>query len=286
MNIRPGAWMIRPEWLNAEMLSAKTERKISAAEAGIAMIPIMGAMSKDGWYGANTVEIRQAIDQAANDATINGILLVVDSPGGTVSGTKELADSIAAATKKKPVVAYAEDLMASAAYWVASQADAIVAYEMAEVGSIGTVAMVYDQSGAAEKEGVKVHVISTGAHKGAFAAGAPVLPEHLADLAERVNEMNAFFQAAVSTGRGLKGDKLEAVSTGQVWIAGKAKQLGLVDEIGTINTALQITANMIRAEKQKAKSKTALAELENYKREAQSRQALMALEQAKHNLFS
>lgn len=282
MNITPGAWMIKPEWLQADLLAAKAPAKVSPKEAGIEIIGIYGPMSKGGWYGADTVAIREQVEKSANDQSVAGIMLVIDSPGGHVSGTKELADAVAAATKQKPVLAYAEDLMASAAYWVGSQADAIVAYPMAEVGSIGTVAVVYDQAGAAEKDGVKVHVISTGPHKGAFAGGAPVLPEHLEDLASRVQDMNAFFQSAVTAGRGLKGDKLAAVSTGQAWIASKAQALGLVDQVGDMQAALKTLNGMIQVQKKKAK---ALAELGSLKHDAQSRRVAEANEQAATTFF-
>src|SRR5690606_31819803 len=128
-----------------------------------------GAMTKQGssFGGASTVRTRRAIRSAAADKSVSAIMLLIDSPGGSVSGTSDLADDVANAKKKKPVYAYIEDTCCSAAYWVASQCSAIYANPTAIVGSIGTYMVVADYSRMAENAGVKVHCISTGKYKGA-----------------------------------------------------------------------------------------------------------------------
>lgn len=90
----------------------------------IAMIDIEGTMTKRGSSlgGGGTIFIRQQVRAAMNDPSITGILLRIDSPGGTVAGTKDLADDVHRATKTKPVMAFFEDTGASAAYYVGSQA--------------------------------------------------------------------------------------------------------------------------------------------------------------------
>ena len=88
-------------------------------------------------------------------------MLHVDSPGGHVAGVQALADTIFQARKLKPLHAHIEDLGASAAYWLASQANTVTANSTAEVGSIGTMAVVHDSSGAAAKAGIKVYVVSS-----------------------------------------------------------------------------------------------------------------------------
>jgi ClpP class serine protease len=110
-------------------------------EAGTAVLGLTGPMTKapQSWgSGTSTVSLRRRLRQAASDPDVKSIALVVDSPGGQVSGTFDLAKDIAAARDRKRVVAYIEDLGASAAYAVASQADAVYANENALVGSIGT----------------------------------------------------------------------------------------------------------------------------------------------------
>lgn len=146
-------------------------------ESGVAVLSLSGPMTKRPQSfsdGASTVRMRRQVRQATADPDVTAIALVIDSPGGQVAGTKELADDVAAARARKPVVAYIEDLGASAAYWVAAQADAIYANETAFVGSIGTYCVVQDLSRMAANVGIEVHVLSTGPFKGAGYPGTAV----------------------------------------------------------------------------------------------------------------
>jgi protease-4 len=183
--------------------------------------------------------MRYLIRQANAQEDVKEILLIVESGGGTVSGTKELADEIK--NSKKKVTAYINDIGASAAYWVASQASMVYANEMAEIGSIGVVAVVEDTSGLYEREGVKVHVVSTGSMKGAFADGAPVTEEMLSDLKEKVDAMNAIFKGAIVAGRSMPADKLDSIADGRTYTAIKAKEHGLIDAIQPIE---QVVASL------------------------------------------
>lgn len=213
---------------------------LETSDDGLALLPISGPMFKgfSKFSEANSAELRRAVREAGQSADVKGLLLVIDSPGGTVAGTDDLAAEVAAAAARKPVHAYIEDLGASAAYWVASQALRVTANPTAEVGSIGTVAVVEDSSGAAELSGIVVHVISTGPYKGAFSDGAPVSEEHLADLQRRVDALNSHFLAAVQRGRRMDRKAVESIADGRVHIASEAQRLGLVDAVGTMEEAV------------------------------------------------
>lgn len=208
---------------------------------GIARVPITGYMSKRSKFGASTIDARYGLRAAVEHKDVKAILLDIDSPGGTTAGTQELADEVRAANDRKPVVAHIEDLGASAAYWVASQARRITANRTAEIGSIGTFATVYDYSGALKKEGIKAHVISTGPLKGAFTPGSKITPEQLAALQTEVDDLNAEFLKAVTAGRGGRDGFKDAasVATGGVWIADKAKALGLIDAVQSADMTLE-----------------------------------------------
>jgi signal peptide peptidase SppA len=209
---------------------------------GIAVIAINGPMMKHASSfssSVSTVEIRRLLHALEHDPAILGIILRIESPGGTVSGTKELADDIARINERKPIVAFCEDLTASAAYWVASQAGTIYANPTALVGSIGTYCVVMDSSGMAEKEGVKVHVVRAGDYKGMGQPGTVVTDAHIAELQKQVDGLNTFFLDAVSRGRELEGDKLTSIADGRVFLASEAKDLGLVDEVMTFEEAFQ-----------------------------------------------
>lgn len=209
---------------------------------GVAIVPISGPMMKGDskFGGANTVQIRQAIRGAVADDAVKSIMLHVDSPGGSVAGTDELARDIKRADLSKPVHAHIDDLGASAAYWVASQARKVTAGPAAEVGSIGVYAVIEDTSAAAALEGVKVHVVSTGPMKGALEPGTTVTAEQLAYVQERVDDMNGHFQAAILRGRAnMTGEQLAKASDGRVFGATEARKLGLIDRVQSFDDAME-----------------------------------------------
>ncbi len=225
---------------------------------GVGVLPLHGpsmkARSKYGGY--STVDARRQLRAMAADERVGAILLHIDSPGGHVAGTKELADDVAAVDKQKPVHAYIEDAGASAAYWVASQARTVAANAMAMVGSLGTFTVLYDLSRAAEMEGVQVHVVSTGDRKGAAAPGTPVTEEDLAEARRLVEGFDGFFRAAVREGRGLGAKEASAVWTGAVWLAGEAKGLGLVDRVEALDATVERITAPLRARAARAKLAT------------------------------
>lgn len=222
--------------------------------SGVASIPLIGPMMK-GWSkygGVDTVRTRQALRRAEKDTDVKAVLLHIDSPGGTVAGTGELARDVRNLNTMKPVHAHIEDTGASAAYWVASQARRITATPTSEIGSIGTVAVVDDTSEAAGTEGVKVHVISTGPYKGAFADGAPVSQDDLDYLKGLVDGLNKHFLNGVSLGRGMAIGKVRDSADGRVFLAAEAQERGLIDAVGTIDDATR----SIRMEAGRVKKET------------------------------
>lgn len=227
--------------------SAIDKRPYELTAEGTALIRLEGPLSKAGSYkfgGSSTVGARRALRQAVNDKAVQHILLMIDSPGGHVSGTEALAQDVAQANLSKPVIAQVEDLGASAAYWIASQAQAVYANATAEVGSIGTVLVVEDSSGRMDRMGIKVHVLSTGAYKGAGADGAAITEQQLVYLQERVDNLNTHFLQAVRQGRSLTPAQLAQASDGRVHIAAKAYELGLLDGVQSLDTTLATIASL------------------------------------------
>lgn len=207
---------------------------------GVAIFQWTGAMQKghSKFGGVATVDQRKYLRAAVADPEVGAILLVIDSPGGTVAGTQSLADDIRAADARKPVIAHFEDLGASAAYWTGSQARRVSANRSAMIGSLGTFGVIEDSSGKAEAEGVKVHVLSTGPHKGAFVDGAPVTTEQLAEYQRIIDQLNEQFIQAVIGGRRMPEAQGRALFDGRVHLAADAKSLGLIDAVETMDGAL------------------------------------------------
>lgn len=194
---------------------------------------------------AVTTRIENAIDAALSDNKISEIVLWIDSPGGSVDGTVELADAIQEAASQKRIVAQVDGMAASAAYWVASQANEIVASRSSLVGSIGVFAVLYDQSEQYEREGIKVIPVTTGTYKGAGIAGTKISKEIVADQQRIVDGYFQEFKNAVLRGRvGLTADQVDAVADGRVFIAGtEGLAQGLVDRIGTMKSTLRESGN-------------------------------------------
>ena len=248
-------------------IAAATVADQAADELTIAVIDIRGTMTKRGSSlsdAGSTVLIRRELRQAARDGGVDGILLRIDSPGGTVSGTADLAAEVAEANGRKPVYAFAEDTTASAAYWVASQAAKVYANNRtAKVGSIGTLLYLYDLSGMAEKEGVRPVVIKTGDLKGVGVPGAAVTEQHEAYLQEIVDQTQAEFTAGVMAGRGMNSEQVAAVATGRVYNAGEAQRVGLIDGIESFDQTLALLAAEIRGRRRNSRGSQMSAEQES-----------------------
>lgn len=207
----------------------------------VAVLSITGSLMKQASSmsgGTSTAMVRKAINSLAADPEVGAIVLRIDSPGGTVAGTEELANAIAAANKKKPVYAFIEDLGASAAYWLASQAREISANATALVGSIGTYGVVQDVSAAAAMQGVKVHVVRAGEHKGTGVPGTPITNEQLNVMQERVDALNSHFLAGVASGRGMAMERVASLADGRVHIASEAQRLGLIDQVSSLDATI------------------------------------------------
>jgi signal peptide peptidase SppA len=266
--------MVEPKWFCDAVAAVKaglfqvqdTEpsgwKLYTVDRAGIATTALIGSMMKgDSKYGGtNTLRSRRAIRKAVADEDVRAILLHIDSPGGTVAGTGELANDIRQANTQKPVYAHIEDTGASAAYWVASQARRVTATPTSQIGSIGTVAVVEDTSGAAKASGIEVHVVASGPYKGAFVDGAEVTEEHLDYLRELVRSMNGHFLRGVSKGRSMPIGEVRNIADGQVHLAAEAQALGLIDAVSTLDEAIAYIRRDLRAsEKRSQRMKTQVA---------------------------
>jgi signal peptide peptidase SppA len=183
------------------------------------------------------------IQQAATDAGVSAIVLAVDSPGGTVAGIAEAAQTIRDARAVKPVVAFADGRMQSAAYWLASQADAIFATQSGNVGSIGVYAAFLDRSRAAEMQGVKVEVFKSGKHKGMGIPGTTLTDEQRQMMQADVDKIGAEFRAVVRAGRTPR-TVADEVMQGQSFSVADALANGLVDGVGTIGQAIRDAARL------------------------------------------
>jgi signal peptide peptidase SppA len=231
----------------ARPVESTMERLPGGDGKNVAMIRLQGLLMKQqGSMGASTstIQARRDIRQAASDPTIQAILLAIDSPGGTAAGTEALASDVRDARKAKPVFAQIDDMGASAAYFVASQAEKVFASNRSsQIGSICTMMAVADVSEAATREGVKMHVFATGPLKGAGMPGAPISEGHAKYFQASVDALQVPFDDAVKTGRRLTEGELQAVKTGAIFTAEEAQRLGLIDGVQSIDSTLAQLTN-------------------------------------------
>ena len=199
---------------------------------GIAHIPVGGAIGHKlngfakGRGAVDVADIEADIDEAEANPEVKGSLLLIDSPGGMVGGTPELAGRIAATTK--PIYAYSDSLIASGAYWLASATDGIFTTLTASTGSIGVYLPYLDVSAAYAEHGYKVDLIRTGKYKGMGYPGTSLSEEQRAHLQERVDTIFAMFRDQVTSGRpAVKKDAMQ----GQTFLAAQAFEAGLIDGI-------------------------------------------------------
>lgn len=223
----------------AKKLTTSQDRSI-AKRGSMAAIPIHGPMfQRVGFIGqllgfTGSEQVRAQIEAAADDPTYSAILLHVDSPGGSVYGTRELADAVRAAREKKPVIAQVDSVAASAAYWVAAQATEIAVTPGGDVGSVGVYAVHQDVSKALEASGVDVTVISAGKYKTDGNPYEPLSEEAKTWMQSRADMAYRDFVAAVAEGRGVDRSDVEAnYGQGRVVGAKAALQSGMVDRIAT-----------------------------------------------------
>ena len=226
-----------------------TRRQTSAAISGggIAVIPIYGVITQrgnmvDDVSGPGMVStqiVTQMLRQAVADDAVSQILLDIDSPGGSVYGVAELSDAILSARAQKPVVAIANSLAASAAYWIGSQAGEFYVTAGGEVGSIGVWQAHQDYSKAMDEAGVKTTLISAGKFKVEGNPYAPLDEEAQGFMQSRVDDYYASFTKAVAKGRGVPITQVrDGMGQGRVLGADAALAQNMVDGIASFDQVL------------------------------------------------
>jgi signal peptide peptidase SppA len=221
------------------------QRPLARASGAVAVLPLYGVIAQrmgmmtESSGGVSTEQFARQFRAAVDDSQVGAIVIDVDSPGGTVSGVDELSAEIHAARGTKPIVAVANSLAASAAYWIATAADELVVTPTGEVGSIGVLAAHEDASGWYEQQGVKPTLISAGKYKTEGNPYEPLSEEGRAHLQERVDEYYDMFVKAVARNRGVGVQAVrDGFGEGRVVGAKQAKALGMVDRIETLDQTL------------------------------------------------
>lgn len=228
-----------------------------AQPGSIAVIPVVDVLTKyDQDCGpVGTATIARWMQQAERSANIEAIVLKIDSPGGTVDGTEVLAQMIANTTK--PVVAFIDGMMCSAAYWIGSAADELIASTTTDIiGSIGTMMSWADMQPYWEKMGVKFHEVYADASKDKNKIFRQAENGDYKPLKEKIlNPTNDVFVEAVKKNRGSRlNAEAKGVLSGEIFMADVCVTNGLIDRIGTFDVALQRAGELADAKKTKTQN--------------------------------
>ena len=236
---------------------ARRQSSVSNSGGGIAVLPLYGIVTQRGNMvddvsgpgTASTQQFSNLLRAALQDETVSQILIDIDSPGGSVYGVAELADEIVSARAQKPVVAIANSLAASAAYWIGCSASEFYVTPGGEVGSIGVWQAHQDYSKAMDEAGVKTTLISAGKFKVEGNPYAPLDEEAQGFMQSRVDDYYAAFTKAVTKGRGVPISQVrDGMGQGRVLGADAALASSMVDGIATFNDVVKKMRRDARAQ--------------------------------------
>lgn len=215
-------------------------------EDEIAIIPIKGVISNtdsEMLFSSSETSPDKIIDIIKNtekNKNIKAVIFEINSPGGTVLASKEIADAI----KKldKPKVALIRDIGTSGAYWVASSADKIVADELSITGSIGVISSYLEFSDLLNKYGITYERLVVGKYKDTGSPFKNLTQEERLLIQNKLNKIDEVFLNQIRLNRNLKDTK--KIETGEFFLGIEAKEIGLIDYIGGRDTAIEIAKNL------------------------------------------
>jgi len=216
---------------------------------GVAVIPITGVLQPKPnavtrYYGGTaTSQIETDFRRAVGDSQVKAIVFLVDSPGGAAMGNEEVARTIFAGRGQKPITSFVRGYAASAAYYIASAADRIVASPSSSVGSIGAILYHEDDSKLFDEFGIKITPLFFGKHKADGNPYEKLSAQSRKSLQDYVTGYGEQFAAAVAKHRGISvSDVMSRFGQGLVFLADESKRIGMVDEVGTFDAVLQQTS--------------------------------------------
>ncbi|AWB11070.1 signal peptide peptidase A [Thermodesulfobium acidiphilum] len=227
----------------------------------------VGYIEINGTINNQTSEsVSSAIRKAKQDPNIRGILLRVNSPGGSVGASQEIFETLMNYKEStgRPIIVSMGDVAASGGYYVSIAGDKIFALPSTLTGSIGVISNILDIHDLMKKIGVKEETLKTGEYKDTGSIFRSLTPQDKEYLMGLIGDAYGQFLYDVSTRRNIPIDKLRTIADGRVFSGAKAKSLGLIDELGTLNDTIDYMKNLLGAKKitlEKLNNKGILEEL-------------------------
>ena len=243
---------LRGEKVDIEALEARLGQPLKKDSqgyenrGGVAIVPIEGPLAKKMNLftqisgGSSMQLVERDIHMALADSAVKGIILNVDSPGGTVDGVQSLAQVISQARESKPVVSWTGGMMASAAYWAGSAAQSVwISGDTPVIGSIGVVAAHVDVSQYEAKLGIKTTEIYSGKFKRIDSQYSPLTKDGKQYIQDQTDYLYAIFVQNVAAQRGVSESQvLTNMADGRIFMGKQAVSAGLVDGVATLDSLI------------------------------------------------
>ena len=222
---------------------SKLDTKEAIIQNKIAVIPIKGAITVEGtgdFFGGGGVSsntVVEFIKKSNEDDGIKGIILEINSPGGGVVASEEIANAVK--ESEKPVVSWIREVGASGAYWIASASDVIVADPLSLTGSIGVVSSYLGFGGFIEEHNITYERLVSGKYKDTGTPFRGLKEDEREILQNKLDIVYDYFISDVANNRGMEKEKIQEIATGMFYLGSEAKELGLIDSLGGKDTALE-----------------------------------------------
>jgi len=227
------------------MIEAAAVRANPRAAGAVAVVPLIGIIQQreDIWtrlgLATSTERFIANMQMAVADPNIKAIIVDVDSPGGTVSGTPEASDALFQMRGQKPMVGISNTLNASAAYFITSALDEVIAAPSSYTGSIGVWTLLFDETEFWASMGIKIDMVKAGKWKALGNPYEPITAEVRERFQDSINDAYEVFIKAVARNRGVKiTDVRSGYGEGDVLNAERARAAGLVDRVATLSETL------------------------------------------------
>jgi protease-4 len=223
---------------------------ISRPAAGkIAVIPLTGTITTGGAssFSGSTITpdlVRNYLAKAESDTAVKAIVFRIESPGGEIVPCQEILLEIERVKETKTIVVSMGGMAASGGYYISTKADKIVALPTTMTGSIGVISQVMNIEGLLEKLGIQIETFKGGKYKDMYSGFREMTPEEEEIVQRMIDEYYESFVDVVAEGRGLSKEGVRDLATGQIYTGTEAKELGLVDELGDLNTAIDLAAGL------------------------------------------
>jgi protease IV len=188
--------------------------------------------------------VRNYLRKAEADRRVKAIIFDIDSPGGEIEPCEEILLEIKRIQETRKIVVSMGGMAASGGYYISAYADKIVALPSTSTGSIGVISQLMNIEGLLDKFGIEVETFTGGKYKDMYRGFRDLTPEEEEIMQEMVDAYYEQFITVVAEGRGLNKEEVRELATGQLYNGTEAKELGLVDELGDLDTAIDLALEL------------------------------------------